>query len=78
MLRVAHILWETVSAADGDYDSNTIVRMRNNVMQVDVVWNVGDELINERDRLPERRKKFRLDLNDCGFTYLLVAINDTP
>ena len=72
MLRVAHILWETVSAADGDYDSNTIVRMRNNVMQVDVVWNVGDELINERDRLPERRKKVPSRFKRLWF-YLFVG-----
>jgi len=47
MLRVAHVLSETVTAADDDND--TIARMRNNVSRD---RGVGDELTDERDRWP--------------------------
>ena len=47
MLRVAHVLSETVTAADDDND--TIARMRSNVSRD---RGVGDELTDERDRWP--------------------------
>ena len=51
MLRVAHVLSETVTAADDDF-SDTIARMRNNVSPVVGDRGVGDELTDERDRWP--------------------------
>ena len=48
MLRVAHVLSETVTAADDDND--IIARMRNNVSPMVVDRGVGDELTDERDR----------------------------
>ena len=50
MLRVAHVLSETVTAAD--YDNDTIARMRNNVSPMVGDRGVGDELTDERDRWP--------------------------
>ena len=50
MLRVAHVLSETVTAADDDND--TIARMRNNVSPMVGDRGVGDELTDERDRWP--------------------------
>ena len=50
MLRVAHVLSETVTAADDDND--TIARMRNNVSPMVGDRGVGDELTYERDRWP--------------------------
>ena len=46
MLRVAHVLSETVTAADDDND--IIARMRNNVSPMVVDRGVGDELTDER------------------------------
>ena len=48
MLRVAHVLSKTVTAADDDND--TIARMRNNVSPMVGDRGVGDELTDERDR----------------------------
>ena len=50
MLRVAHVLSETVTAADDDND--TIVRMPNNVSPMVGDRGVGDELTDVRDRWP--------------------------
>ena len=50
MLRVAHVLSETVTAADDDND--TIARMRNNVSPMVGDRGVGDELTDGRDRWP--------------------------
>ena len=50
MLRVAHVLSETVTAADDDND--TIARMRSNVAPRVRDRGVGDELTDDRDRWP--------------------------
>ena len=47
---MAHVLSETVTAADDDND--TIVRMRHNVSPMVGDRGVGDELTDERDRWP--------------------------
>ena len=47
---MAHVLSETVTAADDDND--TIARMRNNVSPMVGGRGVGEELTDERDRWP--------------------------